>query len=226
MKIRIATLSLTILCLALTAYAGTTTFYNDGGIDGTTGALYISGPNQLNPSGDYQDISNGFIAAASGTPNKLQFGEWVLEGSTPTSISYELGTTVFGTDLGFGTVTQNSSNSVLLFTNADGYGIYDVTIPVTSGAMTAGNEYWVSLSNAANTGSTQSGAWDLAGPSGGPATCNFRQSGTNYGSCGFGGESFTLTGQSQSTTPEPSSILLFGSGILGLAGVLRRKLTR
>src|ERR1022692_4704442 len=28
------------------------------------------------------------------------------------------------------------------------------------------------------------------------------------------------------TTPEPSSILLFGSGILGLAGVLRRKLIR
>jgi hypothetical protein len=27
-----------------------------------------------------------------------------------------------------------------------------------------------------------------------------------------------------STTPEPSSIALFGSGILGLAGVLRRKL--
>jgi hypothetical protein len=40
----------------------------------------------------------------------------------------------------------------------------------------------------------------------------------------LGGESFTLTGGG--TTPEPSSILLFGSGILGLAGVLRRKLTR
>ena len=29
-----------------------------------------------------------------------------------------------------------------------------------------------------------------------------------------------------STTPEPASILLFGSGVLGLAGVLRRKLNR
>jgi hypothetical protein len=26
------------------------------------------------------------------------------------------------------------------------------------------------------------------------------------------------------STPEPSSIMLFGSGILGLAGVIRRKL--
>jgi hypothetical protein len=225
LKIRILTLSLTILCLALTAFAGTTTFYNDGGIDGHDNGFFITGPNYPNPAGSYQDISNGFIAAASGSPNKLEFGEWVLEGSTPTSISYELGTSAFGTNLGSGTVAQNSSNSVFLFDNSYGYGIYDVTIPVTSSAMTAGNEYWLSLSNAANTGSTQSGAWDVPnGGSGGPATCNFRQSGTNYGDCGLGGESFTLTGGL--TTPEPSSILLFGSGILGLAGVLRRKLTR
>ena len=36
-------------------------------------------------------------------------------------------------------------------------------------------------------------------------------------------EAFTITGGT-GTTPEPSSIMLFGSGILGLAGVLRRKL--
>jgi len=39
-------------------------------------------------------------------------------------------------------------------------------------------------------------------------------------------ESFTLDGRVGGTTPEPSSILLLGSGILGIAGVLRRKLTR
>jgi hypothetical protein len=39
-------------------------------------------------------------------------------------------------------------------------------------------------------------------------------------------ESFTLDGITGGSTPEPSSIMLFGSGILGLAGVLRRKLIR
>jgi hypothetical protein len=226
LKIRIATLSLTILCLALTAYAGTTTFYNDGGIDGNDNGFYITGPTYPNPAGSFQDISNGFLSAAAGTPNRLEFGEWVLSGHTPTSIGYELGNAAFGNNLGFGTVAQNSTNSVLLFTNGFGYGIYDVTIPVTSVPVTLGEQVWVSLSNAQNDNGvgTQSGAWDLAGPSGGPATCNFRQSGTNYGSCGIGGESFTLSGIS--STPEPSSILLFGSGILGLAGVLRRKLIR
>jgi hypothetical protein len=224
LKIRIATLSLTILCLALTAYAGTTTFYNDGGIDGNDNGFYISGPNLPNPAGSFQDISNGFISLATGTANHLEFGEWVLSGSTPTGVDWEGGTTAFSST-NSGHITQNSGNSVLLFTNGFGYGIYDVNATVNI-PMTAGSEYWLTLSNATNTGSTQSGAWDLAGPNGGPATCNFRQSGTNYGSCGLGGESFTLTGQSQSTTPEPSSILLFGSGILGLAGVLRRKLNR
>ena len=37
-------------------------------------------------------------------------------------------------------------------------------------------------------------------------------------------ESFTLTGTSSGgTTPEPGSILLFGSGALALAGAVRRK---
>jgi hypothetical protein len=37
------------------------------------------------------------------------------------------------------------------------------------------------------------------------------------------GETFTLDGD---VVPEPSSLLLLGSGLLGLAGMLRRKLAR
>ena len=224
MKIRITTLSLTILCilcLALTAYAGTTTFYNDGGIDGHDRDLPVIGPNY--PGGI--DISNGFVAAASGTPTTLEWGEW--SAFAPTSFSYELGSAAFGTDLGSGTVAQNSSNSVFLFTNSAGYGVYDVKVGITSLAMTAGNTYWLSISNATDAANDGTQNWDVPnGGSGGPATCNFRSSGINFGDCGVGGESFTLTGSTLGTTPEPSSILLFGSGILGLAGVLRRKLTR
>ena len=50
MKIRIATLFLTILCLALTASAGTT-FYNDGAIDGNDNGFFITGPNFPNIAG-------------------------------------------------------------------------------------------------------------------------------------------------------------------------------
>jgi hypothetical protein len=221
LKIRITTLSLTILCLALTAYAGTTTYYNDGGIDGTILELSVSGPNF-----GVQDISNGFVSAASGAPNTLEWGEWSV--GTPTSFSYELGSAAFGTDLGSGTVTQNAGNSTLLFTNGYGYGVYDVKVGITSLVMTAGNTYWLSISNATDAANDDTQGWDIPnGGRGGPATCNYRQVGINHGVCSdTGGESFTLTGSTPGTTPEPSSILLFGSGILGLAGVLRRKLTR
>src|ERR1019366_2009890 len=224
LKIRITTLSLTIVCLALSppAFAGTTTFYNDGGIDGTLQAWLVSGP--LYSYGDaYWDTSNGFVSAASGPPTTLEWGEWSV--GAPASFSYELGSAAFGTDLGSGTVAQNSSNSVFLFTNSNGYGVYDVKVGITSLAMTAGNTYWLSISNATDAANDGNQAWDVPGL-GGPATCNHRRDGINLGWCGTGGESFTLTGSTPGTTPEPSSLLLFGSGILGLAGGLRRKLTR
>ena len=38
-------------------------------------------------------------------------------------------------------------------------------------------------------------------------------------------ESFTInTGNQGGTTPEPSSFILIGSGVIGIVGVLRRKL--
>jgi hypothetical protein len=217
---------LTILCLALTASAGT--FFNDGGIDGNDNAMLITGPDNPNLQGTVLDTANGFVAAIYGTPNTLEFGEWIQTGFTPASVSYEIGTSAFGTDLGSGTVAQDSLNSRFLFSNVFGWDVYDVTIPVTSTVMTAGNTYWVSLSNASDAqGDDSTEAWDIPnGGLGGPATCNIRQSGINFGDCGLGGESFTLTSYDYWTTPEPSSILLFGSGILGIVGVLRRKLMR
>ena len=81
------------------------------------------------------------------------------------------------------------ANSTFLFTNGFGYGIYDVKVGITSAAMTAGNTYWLSISNATDAANDGTQAWDIPnGGSGGPATCNFRQSGTNYGNCGLGGE--------------------------------------
>ena len=237
MKMRITSLPLlAILCLTLSAPAFAQTIFVGGPISGTLTGLFITGPNQPNFKGSFQDISDGFIATSSGTPASLAFGAWVLGGDTPTAVSYEFGTSAFGADVGSGTVVLNSSTNAFLFHNTFGYDVYKITIPVNGASMSMGNQYWVSLSNANDSVNSGSMAWDY---NGGPATCNYRQSGTNLGPCGSGagilaehttpqdgeGESFTISG-SQATTPEPSSIMLFGSGILGLAGILRRKLKR
>ena len=216
---------LTILCLALTASAQ---IYSEGPIDGNDNAFFVTGPNLPNFLGSVQDISNGFVAANSGAPGVLEWGEWSV--GAPTSFSYELGSAAFGIDVGSGTVAQNAGNSVFLRTNSFGYGVYDVAVPISSSVMTAGSTYWLSISNATDAANDGTQGWDIPnGGSGGPAICNFRQSGTNFGNCGLGGESFTLSGCGAGPdcgppVPEPSSILLLGSGILGLAGILRRKL--
>jgi hypothetical protein len=206
--------------------AASAQIYSEGPIDGNDNAFFVTGPNLPNFLGSVQDISNGFVAATSGAASHLEWGEWSV--GAPTSFSYELGSAAFGTDIGSGTVGQTAGNSTLLFTNGFGYGVYDVKVGITSAAMTAGSTYWLSISNATDASNDGTQGWDIPnGGSGGPATCNFRQSGTNFGNCGLGGESFTLSGGTPPpNTPEPSSIMLFGSGILGLAGVLRRKMTR
>ena len=87
---QIASLSLlTILCLVLgaTAFAGTT-IYSEGPIDGNDNAFFVTGPNLPNFLGSVQDISNGFVAANSGTPGTVEWGEWSV--GAPTSFSYEL----------------------------------------------------------------------------------------------------------------------------------------
>ena len=45
----------------------------------------------------------------------------------------------------------------------------------------------------------------------------------NGGACGNAAWIINY-GQSSGSTPEPSSFILFGSGVVGLAGILRRKL--
>ena len=230
MKMRIATLSLTILCLALSAPAFAD-IYNDGATLGTTNAFFIDGPG--GPFG--QSISDGFFATNSGAGAQVFFAEWVFAGTTPTGVGYSIGPNNFQLPIN----TATGFGADLLCHNGDpfnggicaggfGYDLYESHFDLPSGTdFTAGQQYWLTLTNATDSGGTGFNGWDL---NNGPATCDFEAGTIVQGGgldCGAAGESFTITtGGSTGTTPEPSSILLFGSGILGLAGVLRRKLTR
>jgi hypothetical protein len=81
--------------------------------------------------------------------------------------------------------------------------------------------YWLTLANATTNTSDDPVYWD---ENSGPSSASQNTVGT------IPSESFTLLGSGGTssgtggTTPEPSNIILFGSGVLALAGVLRRKL--
>ena len=228
---RIASLSLlTILCLALSVPAFAGTIFDDGPLNGTSNAFFIDGSR-----GPFtQSISDGFMAASSGTGTEVFFAEWVLAGTTPTGVGYSIGPNNFqlpiNTASGFGAdllCTNGSPFNGGVCAGGFGYDVYLSHFDITGGfSFTAGQTYWLTLTNATDSGGTGFNGWDL---NNGPATCLFETGTIVQGGgsgCGAAGESFTITGGSTGTTPEPSSILLFGSGILGLAGVLRRKLTR
>ena len=72
MKMRIATLSLLVLCLALTVSAQT--IFSEGPIDGNDNAFFVTGPNLPNFLGSFQDISNGFVATGYCHPRHPRVG--------------------------------------------------------------------------------------------------------------------------------------------------------
>ena len=209
---RLLTLSLILLCLALAAPAFAGVIYTDGPTNGTINALFIDGPN---PGPYNQSISDGFVATAIGTAYSLDFGLWVIAGTTPTTVSWWLGTTAFGSDISSGSTAQVGYTFLL---NTRGYDVYDAHVAGLSGSLSAGGSYWLTLGNANDSAGDQFDAWDI---NNGPANCQFAVGGVPQGGCGFGGEAFTIN---SSPTPEPGSMMMFGTGILGLAGVLRRKI--
>jgi hypothetical protein len=130
----------------------------------------------------------------------------------------QLGSTSFG-----GTInTLSGVTNTFLGTNQYGYNLYRADY--SFGSIPWSGAGYVTLSNAcSSSGCSVSNPiyWD---ENSGSSTAYENTLGS------IPSEAFTLTGTTSGppppTTPEPSSIMLFGSGILGLAGVLRRKLTR
>jgi hypothetical protein len=141
----------------------------------------------------------------------LSFVYWENTGNLLTTVDMSIGSTSFG-----GTPqTLTANTNTLLFTNEYGFGVYQADF--TFANIDWSGAGWLTLQNACTTAGCQlSGGdtiyWD---ENDGPSLAWDRLSDTQIGS-----ESFTLTG----VAPEPSSLILFGSGILGLAGILRKKI--
>jgi len=118
---------------------------------------------------------------------------------------------------GFETLTADST-SVLNSGNPNTHGVYEFQANFTFNSINwLAGPGWITLENATcvTTGCTLS--WDVNGTT----TTAYDFNGTTTKS--IDGETFTLDGD---VVPEPSSLLLLGSGLLGLAGMLRRKLAR
>ena len=208
MKLRIASLSLLALCLAVVPAVAQTDLYDNGPTNGTVDAWTIS-------SGFI--VSNSFSLSSASQVTGLTFSAWMFPGDVLESAEVSITSSEFGGTTYFdGTVNFSSSNCI---DNPLGATVCDETGSITPTNLNAGS-YWLNLQNGVtNTGDPV--YWD---ENSGPSQASQNSIGT------LPSESFTILGGTTSTTtttgttPEPSSILLFGSGVIGLAGVLRRKL--
>jgi len=213
LKLRIA--SLTILCLALAAIPAWAN-YDNGPINGTTDAWTINFG---------YIVSDTFVA--TGNMTGFSFGTWQVPGDTLVSVQWSVTSAENGGNI-LGSGVASGSNLTDKFISKNQYN-YNVDLITVTGAatLTSGSSYWLNLQNA-TVASGDYVYWDEnsganCGGTGGGAGCPSKASHSTLGT--IPSEAFTVTmGGTTGTTPEPSSIMLFGSGILGLAGVLRRKL--
>lgn len=203
--------------------------------------LYSNGP--LNGTADAWEInfghavSNSFCGYACFFPfsiEGLNFVYWDAYDFSDvlTTVDMSIGSTSFGADIFSGTLT--GVTNTFLGSNQYGYNLFQAGYSFQGwGYLQYQNGAYITLQNACTTsGCSVSNPiyWDENSGIG----CYPQQ----YGSCpstayddtlgSIPSETFTITGSAcfwcYAYTPEPSSIILFGSGILGLAGVLRRKL--
>jgi hypothetical protein len=203
LKFRIAS----IVCVALIAIpAMAQTVYSNGPINGTTDAWTIN----------FGFVVSDTFTTGGGNVTGLNFGAWLFPGDVLQTAEVQI------TSAEFGGTTY--SDQVVSFSQSGCSGNqYGFNVCTESGSLSpvnlAAGTYWLNLDNAVvNDGDPV--YWD---ENSGPSSASENSVGT------IPSEAFTVLGSTTSTTtstsvPEPSSIMLFGSGILGLAGVLRRKL--
>ena len=218
--------SLTLLCLGLLVVPALGQVYDNGPVNGNTDAWTIN-------SGF--TVSDSFILANGGAIiDQFNLWVWAFPGDTLTSVDLSIsGSPGGGT---FETVAMTQVGGCT--TNGFGFNVCEYSgyfpgIDVPGG----GPPSWVSIQNAVvpdgdpiywdeNSGAGCGGNNGMGG--GCPSEAYENSVGTIpseaftlLGPCGAGNNNSAGCGP---PVPEPGSIMLFGSGILGLAGVLRRKL--
>jgi hypothetical protein len=210
-KMRFLLFALAVLAIALAVPAAAQTdLYDNGPTNGTADGWAINFG---------FEVSNTFNLASASTVQGITFATWNLPGDVLQSAEVSItsqefgGTTYFDQTISF---VQHSCVS-----NQYGWNICEQTGDLGSGVHLNAGTYYLNLQNAeVNTGDPI--YWD---ENSGPSLASQNSVGT------IPSESFTVLGTGSTgtetgsgSTPEPSNIMLFGSGVLGLAGILRRRL--
>ena len=210
--------SLLVLCLTVAV------------IPASAQVLYDNGP--INGNEDGWTINFGYIVSDTftltnnSTMTGFAFGTRQFPGDNLISVDWSVTSGEnSGTLYGSGTASGSQITDKYLSTNDFGYYVNLITVTGLDVNLTGGTTYWLTLQNAM-VPSGDPVFWDensgvgCGGDNGKGGGCPSLASENTLGT--IPSEDFTINGGS-GTTPEPSSFILIGSGVIGVAGVLRRK---
>jgi len=190
--------------------------------------LYENGP--INGNTDAWTINFGFdvsdtftISTGSSTITGLSFGAWQTPGDTLESVEVSLTSSEFGGTVYFDGIVPFTQSGCAL--NSYSFDVCTETGSFTATVLNNGT-YWVNLENAVDS-EGQPVYWDENSGVG----CHSPGCPSQAGPGGEGtlpSEAFSILGTASTTTtgtvPEPTSLALFASAVVGAAAVLRRKL--
>lgn len=218
MKVKLVFATLVVLTLATFARASTI-IYDNGG------------PNQLNGNEMTEWVqTEEFTLTSSQTLTDIHFWDVEASGAYTGSITWWItgdtgGNPDFTNILATGnTAVTHTATGICVFFGCEFTNDWTIS-PL---ALAAGTEYHLALHNGPVTDTTRNGFyWETTGNVDAQTglECNLTN-GACYSSWFNNGQehAFYLTGGT--SVPEPGTLVMLGTGILGLAGALRRKLGR
>jgi hypothetical protein len=191
-------LAVTLSSLLFFSCASAAVVYQNGDFDGTFAGAQISPP---------QTLSDSFSLDNQTTLTRATVGLWAPSNSIPVSLTWSIGSTQFGADLGTGSAILSNSLE-LSYVDFDVYlSTFDLNLTLAAG------DYWFTLSDGSATGGQALG-WDI---NGGPSLAFYRN---DVDAGPVDSEFFALEG---TPVPEPASLIIFGAGLAGLAAARRTR---